>query len=102
MMRPPPRATPFPFTTHSRSTKVYGNSDPVFTYAISTGSLAYSDAFTGSLRRDTAHTVGCHIITSASQKISSDYTLTFVSKDFSITARAVEHTADPRQTKVYR
>ena len=42
--------TPRPIEiTADTKTKVYGDTDPALTYQITSGSLAFSDAFTGSL-----------------------------------------------------
>src|SRR5205807_10322703 len=42
--------------------KTYGNADPALTYQITSGTLAFSDAFTGSLTRDAGENVGTYAI----------------------------------------
>ncbi len=44
--------------TADPQTKVYGDADPALTYQITSGSLAFSDEFTGSLTRDAGEDVG--------------------------------------------
>ena len=43
--------------TADAKTKVYGNADPALTYQITTGSLAFSDAFSGALHAAAGETV---------------------------------------------
>ena len=62
--------------------------------------MAFSDAFGGALARDAGEDVGHYAITQGSLALSTDYSLTFVGANLSITARPIEVTADP-QTKVY-
>ena len=74
--------------------------DPALTYQITSGSLAFTDGFTGALTRDAGEDVGTYAITQGTLALSSNYDLTFVGADLTITTRAVAVTADP-QTKVY-
>ena len=94
--------TPRPVTvTADAKTKVYGDADPApLTYAITTGSLAFSDVFAGSLARDPGENVGDYDITQGSLALSTNYTLTYVSAKLSITPRPVTATADAK-TKIY-
>ena len=86
--------------TADTKTKVYGNSDPTLTYQISIGSLAFTDAFTGSLTRTAGETVGTYGILQGTLALNSNYNLTYVGANFSITQRAITVTADAK-TKVY-
>jgi len=80
--------------TADPQTKVYGESDPVFTYAITSGSLVFTDDFTGELSRDLGEDVGEYAITIGTLTLGTNYTLTLVSADLTITARPITITAD--------
>ncbi|MFD2567877.1 MBG domain-containing protein [Pseudotenacibaculum haliotis] len=82
-------------------TKVYGDSDPTFTYTITTGSLVSGDSFTGALTRAAGAAVGNYAINQGTLSAGTNYNLSFVSNDFSITQKAITITADAGQTKVY-
>jgi MBG domain (YGX type)/YDG domain/HYR domain len=93
--------TPRPITvTADAKTKTYGNGDPALTYHITSESLAFSDAFSGALTRDAGEPVGTYAIHQGTLALSSNYALTFVGANLTITKRAVTITADS-QTKVY-
>jgi hypothetical protein len=82
-------------------TKVYGESDPALTYQITSGSLAFSDAFAGALTRDAGEAVGSYAITQGTVALSDNYDLTYVGANLGITTRAVTVTANSGQTKTY-
>ncbi len=90
-------------TADSGQTKVYGATDPTLTYTI-TGYVngdTESDLDTGvSIVRATGEDVGTYTIT-PSGTADSNYTVSFVTADFSITKAALTVTADSGQTKVY-
>ncbi len=86
--------------TADTKTKVYGDVDPTLTYQITSGSLVGSDAFTGSLERTLGENIGDYAINQGTLALNSNYTLSFVSDDLSITAKAIEVTADAK-SKVY-
>jgi hypothetical protein len=86
-------------TADSKS-KTYGDSDPVLTYQITTGSLAFSDAFGGALSRGAGENVGAHAITQGSLALNGNYDLHYVGANLTIDTRPITVTADP-QTKVY-
>lgn len=93
--------TPRPLTvTAGAQTKVYGDSDPVLTYKITNGSLAFSDAFTGSLTRAAGENVGSYAITQDTLALSSNYNLTFNGARLTITPRPASVIAD-NQSKIY-
>ncbi len=86
--------------TADAKTKIYGDADPALTYQITSGALQGSDAFTGNLNRITGDAVGTYAINQGSLALSSNYILTFISDDLSVTARAIEVTTDAK-TKIY-
>jgi len=85
--------------TANAQTKVYGDADPALTY-ITTGTLAFSDAFSGALTRDAGESVGSYAISQGTFTAGGNYTLTFVGASLSITKRPVMVTADAA-TKIY-
>jgi hypothetical protein len=94
-------ARPITVTADSGQGKVYGTADPAeFTYTITTGSLVSGDTFSGALSRVAGEDVGSYAIGQGSLALSSNYSLTYVGANFSITPRAVTVTADAK-SKVY-
>jgi len=93
-------AKPITVTATASQTKVYGTTNPVYTYSVSP-SLVGSDAFIGTLTRVTGENVGTYAITQGSLSAGLNYNITYVSKDFSITAKPITVTATASQTKVY-
>ncbi|MFZ4388202.1 MAG: beta strand repeat-containing protein, partial [Chthoniobacterales bacterium] len=71
--------------TADAQTKVYGATDPALTYTITSGALQGSDAFTGSLTRATGEAVGTHAINQGTLALSSNYTLTYVGANLTVT-----------------
>ncbi len=94
-------ARPISVTADAGQTKVYGDSDPTFTYTITTGSLISGDSFTGALTRVAGEDVGDYAINQGTLSAGTNYNLSFVSNDFSITQKAITVTADAGQTKIY-
>jgi len=86
--------------TADAKTKVYGDADPALTYQVTSGSLAFSDAFSGALTRAAGENVGAHAIQQGSLALSTNYTLIFVGANLTINPRKVTVTADAK-TKVY-
>jgi large repetitive protein len=86
--------------TADAKSKVYGNADPALTYQITSGSLAFTDSFSGSLSRATGENIGTYAITQGSVALNSNYALSYVGADLTITTRAITITADAK-TKVY-
>ena len=80
--------------------KVYGTADPSLTYQVTSGSLAFTDAFTGALARAAGENVNTYAIGQGTLALTANYTLTYVGANFTITPRPVTVTADPK-TKVY-
>jgi hypothetical protein len=89
--------------TASDQTKVYGATDPALTYSI-TGFVngdTEDDLDTSvSILRGAGETVGTYSII-AFGAAASNYTVSFVTSDFTITPAALTVTADADQTKVY-
>ncbi|MFO0908772.1 MAG: MBG domain-containing protein [Isosphaeraceae bacterium] len=87
--RPPPRnrcwSRPHDHRHRRREVKIYGDSDPAFTYQITTGNLVGSDQFTGALSRVSGENVGTYAIEQGSLALSSNYALSFVGSNLSIT-----------------
>ena len=80
--------------------KVYGYVDPALTYHITTGSLVAGDAFTGALTRVAGENVGSYAIQQGTIALNSNYALTYISANLTITARPIAVTAAAK-TKVY-
>jgi hypothetical protein len=73
--------------TADAKSKVYGSSDPAFTYSLTTGSLVLGDVLTGALTRATGTDVGTYQIQQGALTSSNNpkYAITFVGADLSIT-----------------
>ena len=73
--------------TADAKTKVFGATDPAFTYTITTGSLVLGDAITGTLTRATGTDVGDYQIQQGTLTTATNpkYAITFVAADLSIT-----------------
>lgn len=68
-------------------TKIYGYLDPPLTYQITSGSLAFSDAFTGALVRVSGESVGSYAIQQGTLAAGANYALTYTGADLSITPK---------------
>jgi hypothetical protein len=64
--------------------KVYGESDPSFTYTI-TGTIEDGDSFTGELTREAGENVGLYAIQQGTLELNANYNLSFVADNFEIT-----------------
>ncbi|MFL9832395.1 MBG domain-containing protein, partial [Flavobacterium sp. ST-87] len=93
-------AKPITVTANASQTKVYGTVDPTFAYSVSP-SLVSGDSFTGTLTRDAGENIGNYAITQGTLSAGNNYSITYVAKDFAITAKPITVTADASQTKVY-
>jgi len=73
--------------TADAKTKVFGATDPIFTYTITTGSLVLGDAITGALTRAAGTDVGTYQIQQGALTTANNpkYTITFVSAELTIT-----------------
>ncbi len=86
--------------TADAKSKTYGDADPALTYQITSGSLVGSDVFIGNLTRTTGENVGNYAIQQGAVTAGSNYNVTFVSNDLTISPRAITVTADGK-TKIY-
>ena len=91
---------PITVAADADQTKVYGEADPTFTYTVSPA-LVSGDSFSGDLTRAAGENVGIYAIGIGSLTAGTNYDLTFVADNFSITQKAITVTADASQTKVY-
>ena len=81
--------------------KAYGESDPVFTYQLSSGELVDGDAFAGDLTRVAGNGVGDYQIQLGSLSAGSNYALTYVPADLKITRRPISASGVGAEDKVY-
>jgi hypothetical protein len=83
-------ARPIAVTADAKS-KVYGTADPQLTYKVTSGSLVSGDSFSGALTRDPGESVvgSPYAIRGGTLSAGSNYDLTFVGSNFTITARAI-------------
>jgi gliding motility-associated-like protein len=91
-------ARPITVTADAKS-KVYGDADPALTYTY-TPALIGSDAFTGALSRTAGENVGAYAINQGTVALSSNYTITYVSNNLTITPKTITVTADAK-SKTY-
>ena len=80
--------------TAAAKTKMYGATDPDLTYSVTSGTVKSGDNFTGALSRATGEGVGTRAISQGTLSLGSNYTITFVGADLTITTKAVTVTAD--------
>jgi len=71
--------------TADSKTKVLGQPDPVLTFRITAGSLAYADAFTGALKRVAGESVGAYAILQDTLALDNNYTLSYAGANLTIT-----------------
>ena len=91
---------PVTVTVTAGQSKTYGNSDPAtFGYSITSGSLAFSDTFSGALSRAAGEDVGAYAIGQNTLSLGTNYDLSFVGDDFTINPAHLTVTADDK-TKV--
>ncbi len=81
--------------TADSKTKVYGDADPVFTYQITSGSLAMGDVLIGNLIRVTGEDVGDYIITQGTL-VNNNYTINYISDNLTITPKSITVLADEK------
>jgi hypothetical protein len=76
--------------TADAKTKVYGQADPPLTYQITSGSLAFSDTFSGALMRVAGETVAGspYAILQGTLALNSNYVLTYIGANLTITKAA--------------
>src|SRR5205085_9530486 len=71
--------------TAGAKTRIYGTPDPALTYNITSGSLAAGDSFAGSLTRAPGSNVGTYPILQGSVTLGSNYALSYVGANLTIT-----------------
>ena len=84
--------------TAAAKTKVYGSADPVLTYTA--GALESGDRFSGSLSRAAGTAVGTYAINQGDLTAGSNYDISFIGADLTVTAKPITVTAADT-TKVY-
>lgn len=87
-------------TASSTQAKIYGDTDPTFGYT-SAPSLISGNSFTGLLARTAGEAVGVYAINQGTLSAGSNYTITFVPNNFSITTRPITVTASSTQSKIF-
>jgi gliding motility-associated-like protein len=91
---------PITITATAGQTKVYGATDPTsYAYTLSAPLLG-SDVLTGALTRVSGETVGPYAIQQGTLT-NTNYDITYVGNNFTITQKPITITADAGQTKVY-
>jgi hypothetical protein len=85
--------------TATATTKQYGATDPTFDYSVTTGSLVSGGALTGSLGRESGANVGSYAMTIGTLA-NSNYAITFVPANFTITQRPITVTAAAKSKEV--
>jgi MBG domain-containing protein/galactose oxidase-like protein/Kelch motif protein len=96
---------PIQVTATAGQFKTYGAVDPTFAYTLTSGTLAFTDAFTGTLSRVAGENVGLYAITIGSLHVNdgnggNNYNLSFVSNNFEIKKRPITVKADAK-TKTF-
>ncbi len=87
-------------TVDPDQSKVYGSTDPAFTYQLTSGSLVEGDSLSGSLTRQPGENVGVYAITQGTLTAGPNYAIVFAGANFTITPRLITVTA-ATDTKVY-
>ena len=85
--------------TAAAQTKIFTAADPAFTYTFSPAPIG-TDTFTGNLDRAAGEDVGTYAIGQGNLSLGTNYQITYVPANLSITAQAITVTATA-QTKVY-
>ncbi len=80
--------------------KVYGDTDPVLTWQITSGALVGNDAVNGLLARVTGEHVGSYAIQQGTLTAGSSYTLSYVGANLAINPKPITVTTDPK-SKIY-
>ncbi len=75
--------------TADAKSKVYGSADPALTYTVSPA-LVSGDSFTGALSRVTGEAVGTYAINRNSLALSSNYVITYVGANLTITKKPLD------------
>ncbi len=71
--------------TADAKTKTYSESDPALTYQVTSGSLIFTDTFTGALSRGAGELVGTYAIQQGNLVLNSNYILNYIGANLTIT-----------------
>ena len=88
-------------TATTGQSKKVGDSDPVFTYTITSGSLVTNDLLTGSLTRDAGEVAGSYPIQIGTLSAGNNYDITFVTADFNISSATSIETTVANKISIY-
>lgn len=90
---------PMPITIQvdASNTKIYGNPDPQLSYSITNGTLAKADQITGKMVRASGENVGTYAINQGTLALNSNYVITFIPGNFTITHRDLKIIANSIQ-----
>jgi hypothetical protein len=86
--------------TADSQSKAYGDTDPALTYTFSPMPLPFGDTFSGALSRTAGEIVGTYAVEQGTLSLNSNYTLSYVGANLTVTPLVVTVTADS-QSKVY-
>ena len=86
--------------TAAAKSKYFGDTDPSFTYTITSGSLIGSDTITGTMSRAAGESLGTYLISRNTLTPGSNYAVTYVSANLTINAKVITVTAAPK-SKVF-
>jgi hypothetical protein len=92
---------PITITANSGQSKKEGTQDTEFTYTITSGSLVNGESLTGSLTRVAGEGVGSYAIELGTLSAGDNYTITFVSADFTIEINTGTITISEQKPLVY-
>jgi len=87
--------------TADNQEKALDDDDPALTFQITSGSLAFSDSFSGTLVREAGEVPGAYAIEQGTLAINNNYDLNFVDGVFTIKAGLITVTVDEDQSKIY-
>ncbi|MFC3561504.1 MBG domain-containing protein [Pedobacter jamesrossensis] len=79
--------------TADAKSKTYSDAEPALSYAITSGTLVGTDAFTGTLVRDAGEEVNTYAITQGTLELNDNYTLTYVGANLTIGQKIITVTA---------
>ena len=92
-------ARPITITADAKS-KVYGDTDPIFTAQLTSGNFIGNDTLSGNLTRAVGDSVAKYPITQGTLTAGVNYSLTYLADSLTITAKAITVTADAK-SKTY-
>jgi gliding motility-associated-like protein len=89
-------------TANSDQSKIYGATDPTFTYQATGFENGDTESIlSGTLARVAGETVGTYAINQGSLTAGDNYTISYTGADFAITAKTLTITVDADQSKIY-